>query len=211
MRIQTIDKMDEVHQAPHKNNTGECRCIQCGKNAACRFRALEVRTLHVRDMDREKRVQALGDYRDFAVCTECAEQKLREIVSYRGNILRKCLPFGLIFAIGCVLTAVFISKDRVMMTLGIAAIICGILGIWSFVTKGTEKAREYKVKSKEKALHDASWELITECAPAKEGDNDLTYIPIDPETLSRKNGDLMVLYDLLPDIAVQAHKKLHEI
>ena len=52
------------------------KCIACGKDAKITFRALEVQTLHVRDLDREKRVQALGDFHDFAVCRECAKTKL---------------------------------------------------------------------------------------------------------------------------------------
>ena len=30
-----------------------------------------------------------------------------------------------------------------------------------------------------------------------------------PELEQAKNGDLMILYDLLPEIAVQAHKRIH--
>ena len=46
-------------------------------------------------------------------------------------------------------------------------------------------------------------------APKKEDMNDLTYIPVNEKTRSRKNGDLMILYNLLPEIAVQAWKHLH--
>ena len=47
------------------------------------------------------------------------------------------------------------------------------------------------------------------CSPRKEGSEDLTYIPINEKTLARKNGDLMVLYGLLPEISVQAWNRLH--
>ena len=45
--------------------------------------------------------------------------------------------------------------------------------------------------------------------PRKNGEEDLTYIPVDSETLSRKNGDLMILYDLIPDIAKEAFRRIH--
>lgn len=51
--------------------------------------------------------------------------------------------------------------------------------------------------------------MFTAEAPKKENENDLTYIPINEQTLRRKNGDLMILYDLLPEIAVQAWNRLH--
>ena len=37
----------------------------------------------------------------------------------------------------------------------------------------------------------------------------LTYIPISEKTLRRKNGDLMILYHLLPEIAVEAWNRIH--
>ena len=46
-------------------------------------------------------------------------------------------------------------------------------------------------------------------APKKENENALSYIPIDEKTRARKNGDLMILYHLLPEIAVEAWKRLH--
>ena len=57
----------------------------------------------------------------------------------------------------------------------------------------------------------AAWEVIEDCADHKCGDHDLSYIPITPETLKLKNGDLMVCYGLLPDTAVQAWNILHQI
>jgi hypothetical protein len=50
---------------------------------------------------------------------------------------------------------------------------------------------------------------MLEGAPKKDDINDITYIPVDEKTLARKNGDLMVLYDLVPEIAVEAHKRIH--
>ena len=46
----------------------EDRCIRCGSPAAIPVRALEVRTLHVRSIGGERRVQALGDEKTGAVC-----------------------------------------------------------------------------------------------------------------------------------------------
>ena len=34
-------------------------------------------------------------------------------------------------------------------------------------------------------------------------------LPVNKKTRSRKNGDLMILYNLLPEIAVEAWKRLH--
>ena len=51
-------------------------CLKCGGEGDYSFRVLEVHTLHVRDLDGEKRVQALGDFREYAVCCVCAQARL---------------------------------------------------------------------------------------------------------------------------------------
>ena len=52
--------------------------------------------------------------------------------------------------------------------------------------------------------------MFTAEAPKKEDVNDLTWIPVNEKTMARKNGDLMILYKLLPEIAVEAWKRLHK-
>ena len=52
--------------------------------------------------------------------------------------------------------------------------------------------------------------MFTAEAPKKEDVNDLTYIPVNGKSLKRKNGDLMILYGLLPEIAVEAWKRMHK-
>ena len=64
---------------------------------------------------------------------------------------------------------------------------------------------------REEALYRCAWECMVDGAPKKNDVNDITYIPVDEKTLARKNGDLMILYDLVPEIAVQAHKRIHGI
>ena len=59
------------------------------------------------------------------------------------------------------------------------------------------------------ALQEAAWDVFIAEAPKNEDVNDLTYIPVNEKTRSRKNGDLMILYNLLPEIAVEAWKRLH--
>ena len=184
--------------------------MACGDPCAYTFRALEVRTLHVRDLDREKRVQALGEMRDFGVCAACAERELDGILSYGRPLLRRCLPFAVILLAGAALSVFPPGGDRVFFLLGLAAVLCGILGIIPSVSQAVKKARVWRTLPREQALSQAAFEAAVRHAPAKDGDTDLTYIPVNDETLRRKNGDLMILYHLLPEIAVQAHKILHE-
>ena len=186
-------------------------CIKCGKTAEGEnFRVLEVRTLHVRDVTGEKRVQALGDFREFFVCADCARQRLEEIRKPGKTLWKKLAVFLSILVLGIVLTILFWKGEGALRLMGLGAIVCGILGVYGTYSAFASRQREFASCSEAEALHKAAWLCLTESAPQKENENDLTYIPVDKQTLARKNGDLMVLYDLLPQIAIEAYARLHE-
>ena len=93
----------------------------------------------------------------------------------------------------------------------LAMVACGLLGTLGTWQRVTKKKRMYAAFSPEEALAQAAWDVFLDKAPKKYDINDITYIPIQEETLSRKNGDLMILYDLLPEIAVQAYNRIHAL
>ena len=190
------------------------KCIRCGSPAEHPVRALEIRTLHVRSLGGERRVQALGDKMESAVCACCARKQL-DLSLYPGRAAKKqILPFILILAAGLIIEAVsflFIQESRqVFILLGVAALICGGLSIYDALRKTKEKAASLRALPETEALDEAAWDVFVSEAPKKENENDLTYIPINEATLRRKNGDLMILYHLLPEIAVEAWKQLHQ-
>ena len=48
-------------------------CISCGKSEAeYRFQALEVQTLHLREFNGERKIQALGNVLELDICEDCA-------------------------------------------------------------------------------------------------------------------------------------------
>ena len=186
-------------------------CIQCGKEQTeYSFHALQVQTLHVRDLKGESRVQALGGFEDRAVCEGCAHSYLDSVLDLKKTAAKKLLPFAAALILGPVIAAVFRS-DGAFRLLGIAMAVCGLLGIAGTLSEARKKQKAFAALDPEDALYQAAWEVFLKNAPAKNGDNDLTYIPVDEKTLARKNGDLMILYDLLPEIAVQAWDRLHGI
>lgn len=185
-------------------------CIKCGTATEdYPFPVLQVQTLHVRDLTGEKRVQALGDFENHCVCRKCAERKLSCILNNRKATVKAALPFFLAILAGIALTAFFWSRNGAFRLLGLAMLVCGVLGSISTVQSGEKQRNRFAPLSHDQALYQAAWECFLEAAPKKNDINDITYIPINQETLARKNGDLMVLYDLLPEIALQAHQRIH--
>ena len=189
------------------------KCIRCGSPAAYQIRALEVRTLPVRGLGGERKVQALGDEKQDGVCEHCAQEQLKLSLDPVRAVKPQLIRFGAVFAAGLLIEAVtflFLKDNRqVFLLLGIAALVCGILGIYDALKKAKEKAASLRALPEAEALQEAAWDVFIAEAPKKEDVNDLTYIPVNEKTRSRKNGDLMILYNLLPEIAVEAWKRLH--
>ena len=191
----------------------EDKCIRCAGQAVYPIRALEVRTLHVRSVGGERRVQALGDEKQAAVCVSCAREQLNLSLNPVKAAKPQLFSFGAVFAAGLAVIAaavLFVRESRqVFILLGIAALICGILGVYDALRRAKEKAAALRALPEAESLEEAAWDVFVAKAPKKEDINDLTYIPVNEKTRSRKNGDLMILYNLLPEIAVEAWKHLH--
>ena len=189
------------------------KCIRCGSPAAYPIRALEVRTLPVRGLGGERKVQALGDEKQDGVCNHCAREQLKLSLDPVRAVKPQLIRFGAVFAAGLLIEAItllFLKDNRqVFLLLGIAALICGLLGIYDALKKAKEKAASLRSLPEAEALQETAWDVFIAEAPKKEDVNDLTYIPINEKTRSRKNGDLMILYSLLPEIAVEAWNRLH--
>lgn len=175
-----------------------------------RFKALEILTFHIRDLNGERRVQALGETVDFSICKSCAQKKLDVIRRPDRRSCRSSMAFGGVILLGIILFAVFFT-DGAIRLMGLACMAGGAMGLMDTIRRMRAKSAKYKQLSPEEALNRAAWECAIEAAPKKSGENDLTYMPVNEKTLNFKNGDLMVLYDLLPEIAAQAWDKIREV
>ena len=196
-------------------------CVKCGEKGAFHFRALTVRTIHLREMRGERRVQGLGDFTDFFVCADCARGRLDDVLKPGKALAARLIPFAAIMLFGAVLSALFTfggelssgleqwAEDGVLRLFGLAALVCGALGLFGSLRTFADTRREYTALSAEDALEQAAWAVASENAPQKSGDENLTYIPVTERTLEMKNGDLMIVYKLLPEIAKQAHERIH--
>lgn len=185
------------------------KCIHCGQATAYLFRVMEVRTLHIRDITGEKRVQALGHFQNYGVCRACAAARLAEIQKLGVCFFRYCASYSAILAIGLILIILFGTSNGALRLMGIAAIGCGILGGFSTVRSFKKTREAYVALGREEALLRAAWDVLMDSTPKKTEDSDLTYIPVDEKTLAMKNGDLMIAYNLLPEIAIKAYGLIH--
>ncbi len=119
-------------------------CISCKKESEIHFRALEVHTLPVRDLGGEKKVQALGEFKDFDVCRECALKKQEDVMNYKKAAGRKLAVYAGIVLVGGVLLAVIFAGllNRVFMTMWIACVLGGVLMAAGTLQSGRDKKAE---------------------------------------------------------------------
>ena len=186
------------------------KCITCGReHNDYHFRVLQVQTLHVRDFGKNSRIQALGDFEQYSVCAVCAEEKYAATMDIRKSMGKTMILWSLIMVLGAVLAVAFWKGEGVLRLAGLGALVGGGLFLYGSMQTANTRKRKLILMEKEDALYQCAWECMLEGAPKKDDINDITYIPVDEKTLARKNGDLMVLYDLVPEIAVEAHKRIH--
>lgn len=185
-------------------------CIKCGQDSSdYHFHVLQVQTFHVRDMGKNSKIQALGDFEDYQVCAHCAQDKLDAHLNYLPALVKADLLFLLLSLCGGILAGCFWHGEGALRMLGFGMAACGILCIIGKSKEIIKSHGHLASLQREEALAECAWECFQENAPKKNGDNDITYIPVNEETLARKNGDLMILYDLVPENAVEAYKRIH--
>lgn len=188
------------------------KCIKCGReHNDYHFRTLQVQTLHVRDFGKNSKIQALGDFEEYDVCSACAEEKRSSILNNSAAVKKSVLLYGTLMVLGLVISILTWNGDGVFRLAGLGLLVGSILCLYGGLQSANRKKRDLLVLSEEEALYQCAWECLTDAAPKKQDINDITYIPVDEKTLARKNGDLMILYDLLPEIAIQAHKRIHGV
>ena len=193
-------------------------CLECKSDSpdAIRFRVLEVHTLHIRDFDGEKIIQALGEFQDYEICTACALEGVRAFLYPAKLILRKCFAFMILILAGMILTLSLTVNDSwpllegvfAVKALGPLAVIVGVSGVIGKV-RGILRVRESVSKmNHDEAVRYSAYRLVIKNAPKKYQDNDITYIPVSKETQIMSASQLAEEYNLLPAISLKAHEML---
>ncbi len=193
-------------------------CLECKSDSpdAIRFRLLEIHTLHIRDFDGEKIIQALGDFQEYEICTACALEGARVFLYPAKLLLRKCFAFFMLILAGIILSLMLTVNDSFMKeifavkAIGPLAVIVGLSGIFANVREILRVRESVSKMNHDEALHFSAYRLIIKNAPKKYNDNDITYIPVSKETQRISPSELAEKYNLLSAIAVKAHKLIEE-
>lgn len=186
-------------------------CLQCKSDSpgAITFRVIEVHTLHIRDFNGERIIQALGELRNYEICTACALKGARAFLYPSRMIAVKCLPFMVLAVIGAVLSFALTLNAAMMISLrviGPIAVFAGMSGVIGRVREILRIRDDLRRMNHDEAMRYSAYSLVIENAPKKYNDNDITYIPVNNETQSMTPSQLAEKYNLLQAISVKAHE-----
>ena len=188
-------------------------CLECKTDSpdAISFRVLEVHTLHIRDFSGERIIQSLGEIRDYEICMACALEGVRAFLCPAKMILRKCFAFAVLILAGIISSLLLTVNDSFLKgvfavkALGPLAVIVGMLGIFGKIREILRVRESVSKMNPDEALRYSAYSLVIRNAPKKYNDNDITYIPVNDETINMSPSLLAEKYNLLPAIASQAH------
>ncbi len=178
-------------------------CSNCQKEADFSYRVLEVQTLHVRSLKGDNKVQALGNFCNYGICRSCAERKLKDTLEFSGEKKKHCIFSIVIIILGCLILLNMGSEGLIGFT-GLFFILGGVLIEYGTVSEWYRMRKELMALPFDERLKRAAWLELLATAPKKSIDSDISYIPVDRETVNMKKGDFMVMYNLIPEIVEKA-------
>lgn len=177
------------------------QCICCKRESSHEEALLEVQTLHIRDYSGEQRIQALGSIVRSSVCDKCIETRHKAILSPGRLLLPRVAAYLALALAGGILFT--LPPDLPLRVPYAGAVLLGLLGAIQAVRVSMEQKKYLQVLTPEQARNELRMQILKDCLPRKEGENNMTYIALstlpeaDPRVLIEK-------YDLLPPIAKEA-------
>jgi hypothetical protein len=177
------------------------KCLICKENVKDIQSFLTIRTLHIRNFSGTSRIQGVGRIVEGTVCDDCINRQINNTLHPIKQSMKKLVQYGALTAAG-ILIAAFVH-DNVIRLFGASAALCGSLCMYSDLKKALEQQRVAKDNNDEQNHAFYSHLLITNNLPRKNGEEDLSYIPLNAGLAAESPGSLCVQYGLLPEIAIQ--------
>ena len=184
-------------------------CKGCAGKADIVLPLQEVLTLRVRGMDGEKRVQALGQEMEAGLCHACLDQYIGRLAEPKEEIRKATLMYGGIALAG--LAMFFIPASAMGFDLrfpGAGAFVIGALGFIRRYQAIQERKKAIVSADAEENRNVYMLEYLHTLLPKKEGENDLSYVPLRDREAAMNIGTLAAAYGLLPGIAQQLSLRL---
>lgn len=177
-------------------------CLKCKKETGNVRRLLEVQTLHIRDLNGERMVQALGSFLEAGVCEDCVDAAIREAENPDKRLHCLAARCACLFLGGLLLLLIW--KELPLRIAGAAAMVCGASVWYGAYQRATEERRLVRGKTKAELRQIYTLKLLQKSLPQKSLDSDLTYMDISADFLQTPPLVIANQYGVLPKIARKA-------
>lgn len=177
------------------------QCICCKRESSHEEALLEVQTLHIRDYTGEQRIQALGSVIRSSVCDHCVKARSAAILSPGRSLLLHVAAYLVLTLAGEILFTIFTDLPLKVPCAG--AVLLGLLGSVHTIRTMMAQKKHLQGLTPEQARDEVRLQILKDCLPRKDGENDLTYIELSA-LRDETPASLAAKYHLLPLIAKES-------
>ncbi|NLD26065.1 MAG: hypothetical protein GX661_01745 [Acholeplasmataceae bacterium] len=162
-------------------------CKQCGAVTENQYELITLKTMVDRGWRKNKYYQAMGDIVHAAVCDDCLDKYINQVLHPTKRIVKLSLLSALVFG-GCVVLFLFVQLTafRVFCAIIAAITVLAFLQELKNIRKKTNAARKRTEADNHKIL---AVDLISRYLPKRHEDAELTYL--DVRRIKRENLELL--------------------
>ena len=179
-------------------------CVRCGGAPHYHIRLMEVRTYQNPLIYEQEPVQTMDRTVEVDVCGDCARHQLRGELHLLSP--KELFQLGVVTLMTALCLWVYRSGQNAVMLPGAA--ICLALGVGCTLWEAQTRCERYASMPEAEKLEAAAAEVAITHAE-QEGDGAAIYIPITADTMRMRSDDLMIGFDLQPEISDRVWSLLH--
>ena len=189
-----IDEKDR--ETPRKGKRMAC-CVRCGGVPQYHIQLMEVRTYQNPLIYEQEPVQIMERTVEVDVCGDCARRQLRGDMYLLSS--KELFQLSMVALMTALCLWVYRSGQNAAMLQG--AVICFVLGVGCTLWEAQTRRKRYASMPEAEELEAAAAEVATAHVEQKSDGVEAIYIPITEDTIKLRSDDLMVDFDLQPEIS----------
>ena len=181
------------------------RCVQCGGVPQYHIQLMEVRMYQNPLIYEQEPVQVVEQTVKMDVCGDCARRQLRGDLHLLSP--KELFQLGMVALMTALCLWVYRSGQSAAMLPGAAA--CLVLGVGCTLAEARARHRKYASMPEPEELEAAAAEVAIAHAEQTDGGAETIYIPVTADTMKLRSDDLMIDFDLQPEVSECVWSLLH--
>lgn len=181
------------------------RCVRCGGDPHYHIQLMEVRTYQNPLIYEQEPVQVVERTVEMDVCRDCARHQLRGDLHLLSG--KEGFQLGLVAMMTVLCLRAYRSGQSAAMLPGAAA--CLALGVGCTFLEAWTRHKRYISMPEPEELEAAAAEVAIAHAEQQSDGAETIYIPVTADTMKLCSDDLMIGFDLQPEVSDHVWDLLH--